>query len=109
MQTLPSVPAVIESLPKKTQELVSTLKNLFGPAFAHVMQKKEVRAGKGKRRSRKYKSNAGLLIITGNKEKMKSSGLEIKTVREVSIIDLYPLGRLTLYTKQALEELNHVA
>ena len=30
-----------------------------------------MRSGKGKLRGRKYKSNAGLLIVTGNNEKLK--------------------------------------
>ena len=97
-------PSVIESLPLKTKELISSLSNIFGSASTHVLKVKEVRSGKGKMRSRKYKSSAGLLIIKGEKESGSFSGVDIKSVKEVQITDLYPLGRLTLFTKQAIEE-----
>ncbi len=98
-------PAVIESLPSKTKDVVSSLSAIFGAAFSHVFKNKTVRAGKGKSRGRKYKSNAGLLVVTGTGENVKCSGLDVKQVKEIKISDLYPLGRLTLYTKKAVEEL----
>ena len=67
------------------------------------MKNKTIRAGKGKLRGRKYKSNAGLLFITARNEKIKMKGIEIKSIQDVSISDLYPLGRLTVYTSNALE------
>ena len=70
-----------------------------------VLKKKRVRAGKGKLRGRKYKSNAGLLFVKGKTEKIKLRGVDIISVGNVSISDLYPLGRLTVYTEKALEEL----
>ncbi len=99
--------AVIESLPAKTKDFFSSLKRIFSSASEILVKKKEVRAGKGKSRGRKYKSNAGLLIIKGKNEKAKISGLDIKSASEIKIRDLYPLGRLTLYTKQAIEELGN--
>lgn len=98
-------PAIIEELPAKTGELVDALQKIYGNEFSLVMKNKEVRAGKGKARGRKYKSNAGLLIVKGRDEKGKFSGLDVKSANTVEIADLYPLGRLTLYTKKALEEL----
>ena len=98
-------PTVIESLPQKTKELVSTLKKIYGPVFSLILKKKTVRPGKGKVRGRKYKSNAGLLIVTGKNEKAKFSGIDIKSLNNISISDLYPLGRITLYTQKAIEEL----
>lgn len=105
LEKIDSVPFVIDSLPSKTKDFVSVLKKIFGSSFSLVLKKKAVRAGKGTRRGRKYKSNAGLLLIVGKNEKAKFSGIEIRSVEEVTIADLYPLGRLTLYTKKALEEL----
>ncbi len=105
LNNIDSAPLVVESLPNKTKEAIETLRKIFGSSFSVVLKKKEIRAGKGKSRGRKYKSNAGLLVITGAKEKIKLSGVDVKQVREVGIRDLYPLGRLTLYTKQALEEM----
>lgn len=105
--------AVIESLPSKTKDLIFALKNIFGDSFNLTLKKKDVRAGKGKRRGRKYKSNAGLLLVIGSSEKNSFKGLEVKTLDEIQITDLYPLGRLTLFTQSALKEMEdlkkHVA
>lgn len=98
--------SVIESLPSKTKDLLSSLKNIFGSAFTVAMKKKSIRSGKGKSRGRRYKSTSGLLIVSGENEKVNFSGIDAKTVKEVKIKDLYPLGRLTLYTKKALEEIS---
>jgi len=99
-------PIIVESIPKKTKELISMLKNILKENYPKAIKEKSVRAGKGKLRGRKYKSNAGLLILTSTKEKENLKGFDIKNLRDVSISDLYPLGRLTLYTKKALEELS---
>ena len=106
---LPSTPAVVESLPAKTKAMHFVLKAIFGAELTQIFKNKEVRSGKGKLRGRKYKENAGLLIITGKGESIKCAGVEVKTVRELKIADLYPLGRLTLYTKKSLEEIPNVA
>jgi len=104
------VPVVIESAidNAKTKDFIATLKKIFNDLFALVMQKKSIRAGKGTRRGRKYKRNAGLLLVIGSKESIKMKGIEIKQVTDVRIADLYPLGRLVIYTVKALEELESV-
>jgi len=96
--------AVIESLPRKMKEILQAIKLIFGD-LEILTRNKQVRAGIGKSRGRKYKSNAGLLIVTGTKEQQKFKGLDVKSVQQISISDLYPLGRLTLYTKQAIDEI----
>jgi len=105
LKEIKSAPFVIDSLPSKTKDLFSSLKNIFGEAFNLVIKQKSVRSGKGKLRGRKYKSNAGLLLVTGKDEKAKFTGIDLMPINDVVISDLYPLGRLTLYTKKALEEL----
>ena len=69
---------------------------------------------------RKYSSNrrSGLsvLIIVSNEEKigrLKNSlpGVSIKSVKEVSVLDLAPGSRairLTVFSEKAIEELKHV-
>ena len=101
----PHVPAVIDVLPKKTKDMISTVKKIFSDASDLAFKKKTVRPGRGSSRGRKYKSNAGLLVLTGEKEKAKISGLDIKSINDVAIADLYPLGRLVLYTQKAIDEL----
>jgi len=98
-------PVVIESLPEKSKEIISTLKNIYGDSFNLIMQTKSIRSGKGKRRGRKYKSNQGMLIVKSRTEKVKTSGVDIKNFDELKITDLFPLGRITLYTKKSLEEM----
>jgi large subunit ribosomal protein L4e len=105
LEKIENIPAVIEFLPSNTKELIGTLKVIFKGNVKLIMKSKTQRAGKGTRRGRKYKSNAGVLIIKGKEENSKHSGFDIKSHEDVSISDLYPLGRITLYTKKALEEL----
>lgn len=104
LSKIENVPAVIESLPAKTKPLLALLKAIFNNDRI-VFKNKTVRAGKGKTRGRKYKSNAGVLIVTSEEEKNKMKGFDMKSTNEVVIADLYPLGRLTLYTQKALKEL----
>ncbi|NCN98826.1 50S ribosomal protein L4 [Candidatus Pacearchaeota archaeon CG10_big_fil_rev_8_21_14_0_10_35_219] len=101
------VPVIIESkLEKvKTKDVLNALKEIFGKSFNLIVKKRKVRAGKGKARGRKYKSNAGLLILKGKDENFKLNGFDVKNVNDVSISDLYPLGRLTVYTEKAIKEL----
>ncbi len=100
------VGSAIESLPTKTKELLSALKNIFGDKMNLIVKNKSVRAGKGKKRGRRYKSNAGILIVKSETEKSKFSGVDVKSLKEVKISDIYPLGRITLYTKVALDEMS---
>ncbi len=108
LHTLDHAPFIIDSLPQKTKSLVSTLKKILGKNIELALKNKVVRAGKGKKRGRKYKSNAGILILTGKDEKATFSGFEIRNIRNLEIADLYPLGRLTLFTEKAISELNHI-
>lgn len=102
------LPVVIESKLErvKTKDMLKLFRSIFGNSFNLILKKKEVRPGKGKARNRRYKSNAGLLLVKGSEENIKMSGIEVRSVKNVSISDLYPLGRLAVYTEKALEELN---
>lgn len=98
------VPFVLESLPQKTKALKLAVKKIL-PENSQTLKEKFVRAGKGKSRGRKYKSTSGVLIVAAKSEPKKFKGFSVKSVSEVKISDLYPLGRLTIYTSKALEEL----
>jgi large subunit ribosomal protein L4e len=100
-------PFVITELPTKAKAISAVLEKIFSENTSIVFKEKSVRTGKGKKRGRMYKSNAGLLIVKSKSELVKFPSVDIKSVGEVSIKDLYPLGRLTLYTKKALEELSN--
>jgi len=105
LDSIKGIPAVIESIPEKTKVLLSTIKTIFPDISEILVKKRSVRAGRGKARGRKYKSSPGLLIIKSDSEVVKSSLVEIKSVSNISLDSLYPLGRLTLYTKKAIEQL----
>ena len=92
----------------KTKEFLNSIKNILGEKLFEVATKKKtVRAGIGKLRGRKYKQSAGLLIVTGKKEKMKANVFDSANANNVGVLDLAKggLGRLTVYTEEAIKEL----
>jgi large subunit ribosomal protein L4e len=94
----------------KTKDFILVLKKVFGDGFDKVLKVKKVRAGRGKMRGRKYKSNAGLLFVIGSDESMARKGVDVVGVRDLRIKDLAPngeVGRLVCYTKSAVEELGN--
>ena len=102
------LPIVVEGkiLKLKTKEFFSTLKKILQELEGIAIQKKSIRAGRGKSRGRKYRKTAGLLLVTGKEENKKIKGIEIKKADEVSISDLASNGaRLTVYTEEAVKEL----
>jgi large subunit ribosomal protein L4e len=107
---LANIPLVVESkiTSLKTKELLSSIKKILGEnMFEVALQKKAVRSGKGKLRGRKYKKNAGLLLVTGKEEKLKTNAFDVKNVGRLSVVDLAKggSGRLTLYTENAIKNL----
>ena len=103
------VPFVVEGkiTGLKTKELISSLKKILGELYEVALQKKSVRAGKGKLRGRKYKKNAGVLIVVGKNEKLKNKGVEVVQTNSLGVNDLAKgePGRLTIYTEQSIKEL----
>ncbi len=84
----------------KTKDFLDSLKKILGDLYSVAVQEKSVRAGKGKMRGRKYKKNAGLLVIVGN---------DIIKVNDLSVSDLASSGaRLTLFSEKAIGELEKV-
>jgi len=71
------------------------------------IKQKSVRAGKGKSRGRKYKSNAGMIFVVGKQEKLKTGLFDVKKANELSVVDLAKggLGRVAIYTEDAIKEL----
>lgn len=105
-----NLPLIVESkiASLKTKKFISSLKKILGKKlFGVILKKKTIRSGRGKLRGRKYKSSAGLLIVTGSDEKLKTKMAETKKVNNLGIADLAGggLGRLTIYTENAIKEL----
>jgi large subunit ribosomal protein L4e len=92
----------------KTKNFIEFLKKVFGDNLERILIHKKIRSGKGKYRGRKYKKNAGILVVLGKDETMKRKGVEITKVDDLSLEKLslngVP-GRLIIYTEKALKEI----
>ncbi|MFA5019490.1 MAG: 50S ribosomal protein L4 [Candidatus Pacearchaeota archaeon] len=104
-----NVPIIVESriTELKTNELKKALERILGNLYIAAEKIKRIRCGKGKSRNRKYKTSRGVLLIIGNKENIKTMAVDNRRVGELSITDLYPLGRLVVYTEKAIADLRH--
>ncbi len=109
-EKMDQLPFIIESKVSgiKAKELLNGIKTIFGEKiFTVAIQKKDLRNGKGKLRGRRYKKSAGLLIVLGKDEKLKTTAFDTTEARTLSVTDLASggPGRLTLYTEKAMEDL----
>jgi len=101
---------------KKTKELVGFLKKIGLEKELERIKKKKIRAGKGKRRGRKYRRKIGpLIVVTQDKGISKAvknlPGVNVCRVENLSAEYLAPgamVGRLTLFTRSAIEKLSGV-
>lgn len=102
------LPIIVEGeiLNLKTKDILDSLKRILSDLKDVAVQKRAVRAGKGKMRGRKYKKTSGLLFVTSSKEEKKIKGVEVKKAGELDVSDLASNGaRLTLYTEESVKEL----
>jgi large subunit ribosomal protein L4e len=101
------LPIIIEnkSLELKSKDFFNMLDKVLGKLVLIAIPEKKVRSGKGKRRGRTYKQTAGLLLVIGKEQVSKIKSFDTKTTSDLSISDLYPLGRLVIYTEEAIKEL----
>ncbi len=100
----------------KTKNLLGLLEGLgLGKDIERVERAVKKRSGKAKRRGRPSRIGKSVLIVVGNEEcellNLDNSlpGVSIKSVKDLSILDLAPGGRpirLTLFSKGSLEALN---
>lgn len=97
----------VKSLNVKSGDFFDSLKKMLGNETYNIaIQEAKVRAGRGKMRNRVYKKNAGLLLVIGNKEEKKISGIDVKKAGDIQLIDLAINGaRLVMFTEQAIKDL----
>jgi large subunit ribosomal protein L4e len=97
----------------KTKELESFLKRLGLGEELNRCGERKIRAGKGKMRGRRYKERVGPLIVVREDNGVRKAagnipGVSVVEARNLSILHLAPgghPGRLTIYTKSAIEAL----
>lgn len=109
-QKISGLPFVVDNkiASLKTKEFLLSLKKILGEKLFDVAIKiRNIRSGKGKARGRKYKSNAGALIVIGKGEKTKSNIVDSKTTENVGVADLANggAGRIVIYTEKAINDL----
>ena len=104
-----SLPLIVDEklLKLKAKEFFSSLNKILGDnVFEIAIKKKSVRAGRGKMRNRTYKQNAGLLLVIGNEQDIKISGIDCVKARDLQMIDMASNGaRLVMFTEQAVKDL----
>ena len=109
-EKITTLPLIVESklTELKSKEVLVGLKKILGEKLYDIaIQKKSIRKGIGKLRGRKYKSTAGMLLVIGNEEKLKITAFDVQKVNKLGINDLANggVGRLTVYTEEAIKEL----
>lgn len=101
---------------KKTRDLLVLLEKFgFGEELERCEERK-VRSGKGKTRGRKYKIKKGPLLVVDIDDNLKKAsknipGMEIARTKDLTVEMLAPgaqPGRLAIWTKSAIENLNNI-
>lgn len=120
IEDVPEIPLIVtedltELKTAKAAEEALIHLGIFADIY-RVKESRKVRAGKGKRRGRKIKKAVGpLIVIDENKGIVEAarniSGVDVVTVKDLNAELLAPgthAGRLTVWTKGAIERLNEI-
>jgi len=113
---LEELPIVVENdfeKISKTSQLKKLLESIGLKLELERAEEKKVRAGKGKMRGRMYKRKTGPLIVIANDKGISKAaknipGVHISRIENLSVERLAPgamPGRLTIFTKDAIEKL----
>jgi len=117
IKNIPEIPLVIDDkiqTVKKTKFLFTILTELgLAEDLLRAKKGKKIRAGKGKRRGRKYKNKKSVLIVIKEdfgviKASRNIPGLDIMKMENLSVAHLAPgglPGRLILWTQSAFNDL----
>lgn len=108
-KSINQLPIIVQSefTKLKIKEITILFEKILGKLYEVSIPQKEIRAGKGKRRGRKYKKTAGMLVVLGNDESLKTKMVDVKNVKNLSVLDLAKggPGRITIYTEKAIKDL----
>eukprot|EP00545_Synedropsis_sp_CCMP1620_P009500 CAMPEP_0119011816 /NCGR_PEP_ID=MMETSP1176-20130426/5904_1 /TAXON_ID=265551 /ORGANISM="Synedropsis recta cf, Strain CCMP1620" /LENGTH=379 /DNA_ID=CAMNT_0006964687 /DNA_START=53 /DNA_END=1192 /DNA_ORIENTATION=+ len=114
---VPEIPLVVENAvesTKKTSQAKDILTALgAGPELEKVANSKQVRAGKGKMRNRRYTLRRGPLVIYASNDGVEKAfrnlaGVEICSVDRLNLLQLAPgghMGRFCIWSQAAIEKL----
>lgn len=117
VDNIPQLPLIVEDdleSIKKTKETREIFKKLgLLDDITRSKDGKKIRAGKGKMRGRKYRTPKGPLVVVGEDKGISlgarnHSGVDVVSVNNLNAELLAPgthPGRLTVYTKSAVEKL----
>jgi len=100
------LPFVVESkmLEMNTKKFAEAIEKMLGEAYIVAFRQRSKRAGKAKMRIGN-KSSKGMLLVIGNDEKFASKRFDVRKASELKMKDVYPLGRLAMYTEKAINDL----
>jgi len=112
--TLPIIVDDKFEITKKTKDVIEALDKIgIYDDVLRAANGKHIRAGKGKTRNRKYKTPKSILIITTKDVIKKSSrnltGVDVININQINVEHLAPggdAGRLTIFTKSALKDMD---
>ena len=98
----------------RTRELREFLEKIGLKEELERCKEKKIRPGKGKRRGRRYKRRVGPLIVINEDKGIEEAagniaGVDVVKLKDLSVLHLAPgakPGRLTIWTKSALERLD---
>ncbi|MGY8702384.1 MAG: 50S ribosomal protein L4 [Candidatus Poseidoniales archaeon] len=102
------------SLEHPTRKLIAILEGLgLGDDLQRARDGRKVRAGKGTMRGRRHRTPKSVLMVVSQKSGLAMAGrnipgVDVVSVRDLAAEDLAPggdVGRLTVFTKKAVEEL----
>ncbi len=105
------LPLVVEEsiINMKMKEFLKFMEKILGELYSVAIQKKSTRAGIGKLRGRKYKKNAGALLVIARNENAKIKGMQVVKANEIKVADLAECGaRITIFTEKAIKELEEI-
>ncbi len=99
-----------------TSKMISVLDNLNISQDVKRLAKRKKRTGKVALRGRTSKTGKSALFVVSNVEKITKAcsgipGIDVCSVKDLSVLDLAPGGsiiRLTVFTKQAIQEISEI-
>lgn len=119
IENIPEVPLVVEDSVQqyeKTKEAMAFLKSIAAlDDVTRVNDSREIRAGRGKMRNRRYVARRGPMLVLPDNQGTRAFrnifGLDIANVNALNLLHLAPgghVGRFIIWTKAAFSQLDKI-